>query len=80
MPGGYTPNSKMDMRHRKKIYERGRVIAERDPYEARERRELKELERLKGIYEAQSNELTDKDREADEAYKRLLSVKAKLEG
>lgn len=35
MPGSYTPNSKMDMRHRKKAYHRQREIAAR----AEQRRE-----------------------------------------
>ena len=43
----FTPNSKMDMLYRRKLYDRGRVIAERDPSEARERRQMKELERMK---------------------------------
>ena len=47
MPGSYTPNSRMDMRHKKKVYQRGREIAERDLQEIRERKELKELERMK---------------------------------
>ena len=47
MPGSYTPNSKMDMRHKKNVYQRGREIAERDMQEIRERRELKELEAMK---------------------------------
>lgn len=47
MPGSYTPNSKMDMRHRQKVYQRGREIAERDQEEIRARKELKELERVK---------------------------------
>lgn len=47
MNRSYIPNSKMDMRHRKKIYQRGREIAERDPHEIQERREMKQLERMK---------------------------------
>ena len=50
MPGSYTPNSKMDMRHKKKLYQRQREIAERaeeHAAEARERKELKELEAMK---------------------------------
>lgn len=47
MPGSYTPNSKMDMRHKKKLYQRQREIAERDPQEIRERKELKEMEAMK---------------------------------
>ena len=47
MPGSYTPNSKMDMRHKKKLYQRQREIAERDPEEIRQRKELKELEAMK---------------------------------
>ena len=47
MPGSYTPNSKMDMRHKKKLYQRQREIAERaedHAAEARERKAEKELE------------------------------------
>lgn len=47
MPGSYTPNSRMDMRHKKNIYQRGREIAERDPYELHERKEMKRLEATK---------------------------------
>lgn len=44
----YIPNAKADMRRRKKMYQRGREIAERDPKETRaQRRELRELERMK---------------------------------
>lgn len=44
---GFIPNSKADMRYRKNIYQRGREIAERDPYEIHSRREMKRLERMK---------------------------------
>lgn len=44
---GFVPNSKADMRSRKNIYQRGREIAERDPYEIHARREMKRLEQLK---------------------------------
>lgn len=44
---GFVPNSKADMRFRKNIYQRGREIAERDPYEIHSRREMKRLERMK---------------------------------
>lgn len=47
MPGSYTPNSKMDMRHKKKVYQRQREIAERDPEEIMARKELKKLEAMK---------------------------------
>lgn len=47
MPGSYTPNSKMDMRHKKKVYQHQREMAERDPEEIRQRKELKELEAMK---------------------------------
>lgn len=43
----FIPNSKADMRFKKKVYQRGREIAERDPYELHERREMKRLRRLK---------------------------------
>lgn len=43
----FVPNSKADMRFKKKVYQRGREIAERDPYELHERREMKRLERMK---------------------------------
>lgn len=43
----FVPNAKADMRFKKKVYQRGREIAERDPYEIHERRELKRLERIK---------------------------------
>lgn len=46
---GYVPNAKADMRHHKKVYQRGREIAERDPIESRAaRREMKQLEKEKG--------------------------------
>lgn len=35
MKSSFVPNSKADMRHRKKIYQRGREIAEREPGERR---------------------------------------------
>ena len=44
---GFIPNSKADMRFRKNIYQRGREIAERDPYEIHARREMKRLEQAK---------------------------------
>lgn len=47
MNRSFVPNAKMDMRFKKKAYQHGREIAERDPYELRERREMKELERKK---------------------------------
>lgn len=47
MKTGFIPNSKADMRFRKNIYQRGREIAERDPYEIHARREMKRLERTK---------------------------------
>jgi hypothetical protein len=43
----FVPNSKSDMRFKKKIYQRGREIAERDPYELHAKREMKRLEELK---------------------------------
>lgn len=43
----FVPNAKADMRFKKKVYQRGREIAERDPYEIHERREMKRLERMK---------------------------------
>lgn len=50
MTGKYTPNSKMDMWNRQKVYQRGRELAERaedHAAEARERKALKELEAMK---------------------------------
>lgn len=47
MKTDFVPNSKADMRYRKNIYQRGREIAERDPYEIHSRREMKRLERMK---------------------------------
>lgn len=41
------PNANADIRFRKKVYQRGREIAERDPQEIRQRRELKQMERMK---------------------------------
>lgn len=44
----FVPNSKADMRFKKKVYQRGREIAERDPGESRAaRQEMKRLERMK---------------------------------
>lgn len=44
----HIPNAKADMRFRKKVYQRGREIAERDISESRAaRRERRELERMK---------------------------------
>lgn len=49
MNNAYIPNSKADMRHRKKIYQRGREIAERPLHETRQgRREQRDLARMKG--------------------------------
>ena len=46
----HIPNARADMRFRKKIYQRGREIAEREPIESRAaRRERKQLERMKGL-------------------------------
>lgn len=45
--GTYIPNAKADMRFRKKAYQRGREVAERDPHDICQRRELKRLERVK---------------------------------
>lgn len=48
MKSSYIPNSKADMRFKRKVYQRGREIAERDPSESRAaRREMKQLERMK---------------------------------
>lgn len=38
----YIPNSRADMRHRKKVYQRGREIAEKAEAAARVRRERRE--------------------------------------
>ena len=44
----FISNAKADMRFKKKVYQRGREIAERDPGESRAaRREMKRLERMK---------------------------------
>lgn len=44
----FVPNSKADMRFKKKVYQRGREIAERDPGESRAaRREMRQIERMK---------------------------------
>lgn len=43
----HIPNAKADMRFRKKVYQRGREIAERDPQDIRQRRDQKQLERMK---------------------------------
>lgn len=50
----YTPNAKADMRFRKKVYQRGREIAERDPRERLREKEVKEMEREKARGYAQS--------------------------
>lgn len=42
MTSAYTPNSKADMRHRKKVYQRGREIAERDPTQISAKRQRKQ--------------------------------------
>lgn len=48
----YIPNAKADMRHHKKVYQRGREIAEREPMETRaQRRERREMDRMKGAQE-----------------------------
>ena len=43
----YTPNNSMDARKKKKVYQHGRQIAERDMQEIRERKELRQLEQMK---------------------------------
>ena len=43
----HIPNANADMRFRKKVYQRGREIAERDPQDIRQRRDQKQLERMK---------------------------------
>ena len=43
----HIPNAKADMRFRKKVYQCGREIAERDPQDIRQRRDQKQLERMK---------------------------------
>lgn len=45
--GHFTPNNRMDMRRKTKIYQHGRQIAERDMQEIRERKELRQLEQMK---------------------------------
>ena len=47
MNKAYIPNAKADMRFRKKIYQHSREIAERDPREIHERKEMKRMEELK---------------------------------
>lgn len=48
MKSSYIPNSKADMRFKRKVYQRGREITERDPGESRAaRREMKQHERMK---------------------------------
>lgn len=54
--GRYTPNNSMDMRRKKKIYQHGRKIAERDMQEIRERAELKEMEERKHEWEERKTE------------------------
>ena len=43
----HIPNAKGGLRFRKKVYQRGREIAERDPQDIRQRRDLKQMERMK---------------------------------
>lgn len=43
----YIPNARADMRFNKELYQRGREIAERDPYEIHSRREMKQMEEMK---------------------------------
>ena len=47
MKSTFVPNAKADMRFRRKIYQRNRGIAERDPYEVHERREMNRKKRWK---------------------------------
>lgn len=54
--GHYTPNNRMDMRRKTKIYQHGRQIAERDMQEIRERAELKEMEERKHECEERKTE------------------------
>lgn len=51
----FVPNSKADMRFRRKIYQHNREIAERDPYEIHECREMNRLKKWKeaGLHEAE---------------------------
>ena len=42
----YTPNNKMDMRYRRKQFERQKWMADNATHRAAERRELKELKEL----------------------------------
>lgn len=49
----YIPNDKADMRFRKKIYQHGREIADRDDFHEA-RREEREIERLKQMKEQAS--------------------------
>ena len=45
--GRYMPNNRMDERSKKKVYQHGRKIAERDMQEIREQKELRQLEKMK---------------------------------
>ena len=49
----HIPNANADMRFRKKVYQRGREIAERDPSESRAaRRERRELDTMAQFHNA----------------------------
>mgnify|MGYP003290316529 CR=1 FL=1 len=52
MNRSYIPNAKADMRHHKKIYQRGREYTDKHELvmqEIRERREMQQLERMKAV-------------------------------
>lgn len=56
MKSSYIPNARADMRFNKKLYQRGRDIAERDTDDIKQRRDQKRMEDDKlGILEVQSN-------------------------
>lgn len=48
MNNAYIPNSKADARFQKNIHQRGRDLAERSEFARRNRRERREMARMKG--------------------------------
>lgn len=69
--GHYTPNNRMDMRRKTKIYQHGRQIAERDMQEIRERAELKEMEERKHECEERK---TEKEGNTFAVFKRMVDM------
>lgn len=63
MNRSYIPNAKADMRHHKKIYQRGREYTDKHELvmqEIRERREMQQLERMKaGVPQTAENKCGD---------------------